>query len=342
MTLPSTVQDAPACGRIVPSLFQPHPLFASAHLQTIATLLRPTPKLLLRRERLELNDGDFVDLGWSGDDNAQGPIAVLVHGLSGGFESKYLLGTASRLISCGWRTVILQLRGAGPEPNRLQRGYHQGDTEDLRYVWHLLRRREPHVFIASIGWSLGGNVTLKALAEEAERAPVDVAAAASVPFNIRPCAERLRIGFSRVYQKRLLDSVKDSLRRKHPSVPLSPLVNLPAALAAQDFIEYDGAYTAPLAGYLDVEDYYRQASCGPYLKNIQRPALVVQALDDPFMSVDVVPGVETLSPQVTLEVARHGGHVGFVSAGALGRPYCWLEQRLTEFLHGHFQQRNAA
>ena len=329
----------PNYGQVLQSSFRPHPLIAGAHLQTMAQLLRPAPRLPLRRERLELADGDFLDLGWSGDRNTGGPLAVLVHGLTGGFESKYVLGTACQLIAQGWRTVILQLRGAGPQPNRLHRCYNQDDTEDLRYFWHLLREREPTAFIASVGWSLGGNVTLKALAEEGAAAPIDIAAAASVPFDIRPCAERLRTGFSRFYQKRLLDDLKDALRRKHPQVPLSPLVNLPAALAAQNFIQYDTAYTAPLAGYCDVEEYYAHASCGQFLKDIHRSTLVVHALDDPFMTADIVPDVEALSPHVTLELALSGGHVGFVSAGALGQPYCWLERRLTEYLHEGFENQ---
>lgn len=322
--------------------FRPHPLLRGAHLQTMASLLRPAPKLTLRCERLELPDGDFVDLAWSGDHNTTGPLAVLVHGLCGGFESKYARGTACQLIARGWRTVILQLRGAGPEPNRLQRCYDQGDTEDLRYFWNLLRKREPHTFIASVGWSLGGNVTLKALAEEGDAAPVDIAAAASVPFDIRPCAERLRTGFSRIYQKRLLDALKDALRRKHLHVAPSPLVNLPAALVARDFIEYDEAYTAPLAGYRDAEEYYTHSSCGHLLRNIRCPTLVVHAQDDPFMTADIAPALEALAPCVTLEVAQSGGHVGFVSAGALGLPYCWLERRLTEYLHDGYEHRVGA
>ncbi|MGB7904118.1 MAG: hydrolase [Steroidobacteraceae bacterium] len=324
------------------SSFQPHPLLRGPHLQTVASLLRPAPKLDLRCERLELPDGDFVDLGWSGDHNKTGPLAVLVHGLCGGFESKYARGTACQLIARGWRTVIFQLRGAGPEPNRLQRCYDQGDTEDLRYFWHLLRNREPHAFIASVGWSLGGNVTLKALAEEGDAAPVDIAAAASVPFDIRPCAERLRKGFSRIYQKRLLDDLKDALRRKHLHIAPSPLVNLAAALVARDFIEYDEAYTAPLAGYRDAEDYYTHSSCGRLLRNIRCPTLVVHALDDPFMTADIVPAMDALAPCVTLEVAPGGGHVGFVSAGALGLPYCWLERRLTAYLHDGYERRVGA
>jgi len=328
-------------GRIVPSAFRPHPLLSGAHFQTMAHLLRPAPRLALRRERLELDDGDFVDVGWSGDHNAHGPLAVLVHGLAGGFESKYLLGTAAQLIALGWRTAILQLRGAGPEPNRLYRHYNHADTDDLRYVWRLLRAREPATFIASVGWSLGGNVTLKALAEEGAAAPIDVAAAASVPFRIRPCIERLRRGFSRIYQKHLLGFLKATLRLKHARVP-SSRINLTAALAAQTFFEYDEAYTAPLAGYPDVEDYYTRASCGQFLKGIQRSTLVVHALDDPFMTTDVVPAAEDLSPHVTLELALSGGHLGFISAGAFGQPYFWLDRRLAQYVHERFSCRAGA
>lgn len=326
-------------GRIVQSTFQPHPLLAGAHLQTLAQMLRPAPRLALRRERLELADGDFLDLAWSGDHNTSGPLAVLVHGLAGGFESKYLLGTAGQLIARGWRTLILQLRGAGPEPNRLHRNYNQADTEDLRYVWRLLREREPDAFIASVGWSLGGNVTLKALAEEGEAAPIDIAAAASVPFSIRPCIERLCRGFSRIYQRHLLGFLKAGLRRKHPRVALPPNVNLTAALAARTFRDYDEAYTVPLGGFPDSEDYYTRASCGQFLKDIQRSTLVVHALDDPFMTAEIVPGAEALSPHVTLELAPSGGHVGFIGSDAFGRPFFWLERRLTEFLHDAFTHR---
>lgn len=325
-------------GAVVSSGFLPHPLLAGAHLQTLATLLRPTPPLQLRNERMNLPDGDFVDLGWSGEENRDGPLAILVHGLTGGFNSKYLRGTACQLIERGWRTVILQLRGAGPEPNRLHRCYDQGDTEDLRYLWRLLRRREPTAFIASIGWSLGGNVTLKALAEEGVRAPVDVAAVASVPFHIRPCAERLSSGLSRIYQNRLLKDVKDALRRKHPQVPVSPKVDLPAALAAQNFIEFDQAYTAPLAGFSTVDEYYECSSCAQYLRRIRRRTLVVHAQDDPFMTADIIPGEDALSPLVTLEIAPFGGHVGFIGADERGRPYCWLERRLADHLQEAYVQ----
>ena len=117
------------------------------------------------------------------------------------------------------------------------------------------------------------------------------------------------------------------------------MVNLAAALAAQDFIEYDEAYTAPLAGFRDAEDYYTKSSCGRLLQNIRCPTLVVHAVDDPLMTANILPDVEALSPCVTLEVAQKGGHVGFVSANAHGRPYCWLERRLSAYLHSGFERQ---
>lgn len=321
-------------GRIVASGFRPHPLLVNPHQQTLVPyFLRSRVPLDLRTERWELDDGDFVDLGWSGEHNTGAPIAVLVHGLGGGFESKYLRGLASRLNRRGWRTALLQLRGGGAEPNRLPRCYHHGDTADLRHVWRRLREQQPHSPLASVGWSLGGSVLLRALAEEGAQAPVDVAAAASVPFQLQACAEHMRRGFARLYQRHLLGALKDIVRRKHAALPLTPPADVEAALAARDFFAFDEAFTAPINGFRDARDYYERASSGAVLGDIRRPTLIVQALDDPFMPPSVVPPETALSPEVTLELSPSGGHVGFVGAGAFGQLDWWLERRLADYLH---------
>lgn len=316
-------------GRVLASSFRPHPLLAGPHAQTIApALLRPRPDVNFRQERMELPDGDFVDLGWLGEQHAEGPIAVLVHGLGGGFDSKYVRGLGWRLVAAGWRVCALQLRGGGIEPNRLPRAYHHGDTADLRQLWHRLRTREPRSFIGTVGWSLGGNVTLKALGEEGAQAPVDVAFAVSVPFRLHECAEHLRRGLTRLYQSRLLAACKDMVRRKHALRALESPADADKALTASDFFEFDDAYTAPLNGYLNAADYYARAACGQYLGAIRVPTLILHALDDPFMVPEIVPWPEDLSPSVTLELAERGGHVGFVSADAFGLPHCWSESYL--------------
>jgi hypothetical protein len=324
MTSPSLLH-----GQITASDFRPHPALAGAHLQTIAaSLLRPTPALEIRRERLELTDGDFVDLGRCGAD--AGPLVVLIHGLGGGFDSKYLRGTARQLIARGFRCVILQLRGGGPAPNRLPRSYHHGDTGDLRFLLAELRRREPDTPLYAVGWSLGGNVLLKYLGEEAEQTPLTAAVAASPPFLIRDCAEHLRRGFARIYQRRLMNDLKDILRRKFAQMP-SP-IDLEAALRAADFFEFDDAATAPLNGFASALDYYERCSNRQFLSLIRRPTLIIHAADDPFMTPAIVPPAEELAPDVMLELSARGGHVGFIAADGWGRPWLWLESRIAQHL----------
>lgn len=327
MDASASPDDTRPHGTIVEGDFRPHPLLRGAHLQTIVpSLFRARPAVTLRRERVELDDGDFVDLGWHGD--GAGPIVILLHGLGGGLDSKYALGLMQRLAARGWRSAILQLRGAGPEPNRLARTYHHGDTADFRYVCRLIKAREPQTPLMGAGWSLGASVLLKSLAEEGEHSPLLAAAASSPPFVLEPCVEHLRHGFARVYQQYLLRACKAGVRRKHGTVPLPPGADLDAALNARDFYQFDDAYTAPVNGFRDGRDYYARAACGQYLHAIRRPALVVHALDDPFMVPAIIPPASALAPSVTLELCRRGGHVGFLASGGKW----WLEERFEHFL----------
>ncbi|HZP13279.1 MAG TPA: hydrolase [Nevskiaceae bacterium] len=318
-------------GRIVDSAFRPHPLLRSAHAQTIyASLIRPQPALSLRTERLTLADGDFVDLGFAGE--GTGPRVVLIHGLSGDFESNYLRGTAQQLMRRGFRCVLFLQRGAGGEPNLLPQSYHHGASHDLREVLAVLKRREPQTPLYAIGWSLGGNVLLKCLGEDGARSPLSAAVAVSAPFRLHECALHLSRGVARLYQNHMLRRLKRFLKTKFHGKPHPPGLDLVAALRARDFIEYDDASTAPLNGFTDALDYYTRSSNGQFLRHIRRPTLILHALDDPFMTADIVPGATELAPDVTLELSRFGGHVGFVAADARGRPVSWAEPHIADFL----------
>lgn len=273
-------------------------------------------------------DGDFVDLGWVGQ--GTGPLVVLLHGLSGGFDSKYARGLAGNLLLNGWRSVLLQFRGAGPQPNRLPRSYHQGDTQDVRELLQLLRAREPTTPLYAVGWSLGGNVLLKYLGEDGAKSPLAAAVSVCPPFELKPCAERLRTGFSRIYQNRLLKELKLLIGRKNDVVPLN--LDMAAVMAARDFFEFDNSATAVINGFRDAEDYYARASCGGYLHGITVPTLIIHSKDDPFMTPAIMPRAEQLPSPVTLELCENGGHVGFIAAGPRLAPRWWLEQRIPEFL----------
>lgn len=342
MRAPERVPDQQLHGRVIPGAFVPHPFIRNPHLQTLVPFFRPTPPLPLNVERIELPDGDFVDLGWcvGGRSHAAvlrnappGPLAVLLHGLTGGFESKYARGTARQLLARGWRVVILKFRGAGPEPNRLPRYYHHGDTEDLREVLALLRKREPATSLFAVGWSLGANVLLKYLGEEGERTPVTAAVGVCAPFQLQPCAEKLRTGFSRVYQRHLMGELQRMIKRKHEIVPLP--IDWEKFRTAKDFFDFDNAATAVLHGFRDAYDYYERSSSGRYLHGITRPVLAIHAKDDPFMVPEIVPEASALPPNVTIELCEFGGHVGFCSAGPNYSVNWWLEERIPEFLVSH-------
>jgi uncharacterized protein len=316
-------------GRIVTGAFRPHPLLRNPHLQTVfPALLRPVPRLDLRIERWELPDGDFLDLGWHG--TGPGPRVILLHGLTGGFDSKYARGLARQLGEKGWRTVILQARGAGPEPNRKPYSYHHGHTADLRALAQRLHAESPETPLYAVGWSLGANVLLKYLGESGDETPLAGAAAVCAPFDLHRCAVHLSQGVARLYQNDLLRGLKQTLRNKHRRIPLP--IDIGRALAARDFIEFDDYATAPLNGFSDAADYYVRSASGQFLRHIQRPTLVIHAKDDPFMVPDIIPDEGQLSPQVTLELCDFGGHVGFVTAGRRLKPEYWLERRIPDYL----------
>jgi predicted alpha/beta-fold hydrolase len=317
-----------AHGRIVRSSFVPHPLLRSAHVQTLLPQFRPLPELALELERLELADGDFVMLGWCGP--RDGPLAVLLHGLGGGFDSKYLRGTARRLVARGARCALLLMRGAGDEPNRLPQTYHQGASHDLREVIDTLAARAPRRAMVAAGWSLGANVLLKYLGEAGAATPLQCAAAACAPFRLEACALRLRRGISRVYQAHMMKQLKAMQRRRHAVMKLP--IDLAAVERARDFFEYDDAATAPLNGFADARDYYARCESGAFLHAIEKPTLIVNALDDPFMTRDLIPRETDLAPAVTLELSERGGHVGFIAAGRFGVPKFWLDQHLADHL----------
>lgn len=300
-----------------------------AHLQTIfPTLLRRGPGIALLRERLELDDGDFLDLDWT--PGADGPIVLVLHGLEGSSDSPYARGMLGAAHAHGWRGVVMHYRGCSGEPNRLPRSYHSGDTKDLAKVIEHLRARGDVSALAAVGYSMGGNVLLKALGEGSSDPALDAAVAVSVPFTLSLAADQLARGLSRIYQRRLIGELRAKLNRKF-SAGASP-IDLARANASRNFWEFDDRVTAPLHGFKDVYDYYTRSSSRQYLRNISVPTLILHAEDDPFMTPEVLPSCDELSPSIQLEVSTCGGHVGFVHGNRPWRPRYWLEERVPAFL----------
>ncbi len=312
---------------IRPSSFRPAWWLPGPHLQTLwPALVRRRPRLASRQQRLELPDGDFLDLARLPGD---GPRVLLLHGLEGSIASHYAGTLMARLAQQGMEPVLMHFRGCSGEPNRLPRGYHSGETGDLEWVIEALQRGDGKPVSAAVGFSLGGNVLLKWLGERSGDCPLHTAVAVSVPFRLADSARRMERGLSRLYQAHLMQRMKAAYRQKFEHIP-SPLeVDLEAL---RSFRQFDQAITAPLHGFRDADDYYVRASSRPWLRRIAVPTLVLHALDDPFMYPETVPGDDELSPAVTLELSRHGGHVGFVAGALPWRPRYWLEERIAAHL----------
>jgi predicted alpha/beta-fold hydrolase len=316
------------------SSFRPAWWLPGPHSMTIfPALLRRKPALSTRRERFELPDGDFVDLEWvEGGANNTSPLVLVLHGLEGSIDSAYVRGILSALEQRKWRAVLMHFRGCSGETNRRARAYHSGETEDVRVVVEHLAAKFPDVPLAMVGYSLGGNVLLKYLGEEGSGARVAGAVAVSVPMMLAPCADRLRTGFSRVYDRWLLSSLRASFKRKSSKVELGLNLADRELDRFRCLRDFDNRITGPLHGFTGADDYYAQCSSRPYLTRIERPTLILHARDDPFMTEAVVPDDHELSPQVMLELSSSGGHVGFVGGNNPFAPKYWLEDRIPEFL----------
>jgi len=298
-----------------------------------APLFRRGPALSLTRERIELDDGDFLDLDWTSGESTR--VVLVLHGLEGSSRSPYARGMLAAIHRRGWRGAVMHFRGCSGEPNRLPRTYHSGDTGDLAAVITRLRARPGVSALAAVGYSMGGNVLLKWLGERGAAAPLDAAVAVSVPYTLSRAADRLTRGLSRLYQGHLIAALRTKLHRKFAS-HASP-IDLQHADASRDFWEFDDRVTAPLHGFADVHDYYTRSSSRQYLRDIRVPTLLLHAEDDPFMTPDVLPCADELSASTRLEVSAGGGHVGFIHGSLPWRPRYWLEERIPAFLEAYLE-----
>jgi len=319
---------------ILKSKFKPALGLSNPHFQTmLPRFIRRKRNLEFHHETLELDDGDFLDLAWTELSDEVKPIVLVFHGLEGSIESPYAHGIMSAIKKQGWKAVLMHFRGCSGRINRLPRSYHSGETEDAKQLISYIKAHYPGAPLAAVGFSLGGNMLLKLQAELGNKSPFLAAVSVSAPLILNTCAIRLSKGFSRVYQNYLIAHMKKNLKSKARVHDYASLINLDTQQINRlnSFREFDDRVTAPLHGFKGVDDYYHKSSSRQYLKDIQAPTLVIQSLDDPFMSADVIPEKNELSNYTQLEISQYGGHVGFIG-GSLFKPAFWLERRIPEYL----------
>jgi uncharacterized protein len=305
------------------------PYLFSPHLETVVpSVFRKVEGVNYERERVELTDGDFLDVDWLTGRNDK--LVVLTHGLEGSSDRPYIAGMAKYFAANGWDALAWNCRTCGGEMNRLPRLYHHGATEDLSAVIDHGLKQGRYSRVALVGFSMGGSMSLKYLGERGGQVRSEIIGAAtfSVPCNLWDSAVQLTKRSNRFYKDRFLNKLKEKMKVKalrHPDIVDATNIDL-----ITTFDEFDDRYTAPLHGFSSRDDFYLKATSDQFYPDLKRPALVVNALNDPMLGDKCYPyEMARESDYLYLETPKVGGHVGFTQT--VGEIY-WAERRAMEFL----------
>jgi uncharacterized protein len=315
--------------------FRPSRLWLDPHAQTmLANTLRYMGGILFHRLRVDTPDGDFLDLDFASipgiELDPKAPFVLLLHGLEGSARRGYACEVYKQLARRGVRAVGLNFRSCSGEMNRTARLYHAGVSDDVAFVVDWLEKKLPGVPKGAVGFSLGANTLLKYLGEQGSETPIRAAAAVSPPFDLARVAQSFQSGSGRIYAPRFL---KD-LRRKalnHTRLNGHGL-DVQRIFEAKTMRDFDNAFTAPLHGFRDADDYYTKNSCGQFLPAIRVPTLVIRAMDDPFFAGDIPHAMLAQNEYLITGLTPHGGHVGFTEGLWPDRFRYWAERQAARFL----------
>jgi uncharacterized protein len=306
----------------------PPRLLFNAHLQTIYPALFRKVITFWKRVRITTPDDDFLDIDWLQQGSKK--LVILSHGLEGNSHRPYINSMADIFFRNGYDVMAWNYRGCSEEINKQLRFYHSGATDDLDHVIRQASLQNNYQEINLIGFSLGGNITLKYLGEQNDNtlSLLKKAVVFSVPLDLHASCIQISKLSNRIYANRFLRSLKQKVRRKaiaYPQLDIKPLSGI------TNLIDFDNRYTAPIHGFKDALDYYKKCSSIHFLSNIRIPALIVNAKNDPFLSEECFPTVKGENPYIVLDYPENGGHCGFASFNKEG--VYWSEQRAFEFIN---------
>lgn len=310
--------------------YQRPKIFVSGHLETIYPALfrkvknMPSPV----RRRINTSDDDFLDLDWWQSGNEQ--LLILQHGLEGSSDKPYILGMAKLFLQNGYDVIAWNFRGCSGEMNKVVRYYHSGATDDLDVV--IKEALPSYTDTTLIGFSLGGNLILKYLGEAERNPKIRRAVAISAPLDLDSVANNLTKARGYIYERRFLSELKKKVIEKAKVMP--DKINPGTLKKVKTLKDFDDYYTAPIHGFKDATDYYKNCSSKYFLKEIKVPTLILNALNDPLLTREcldpkLVEGLEN----VILETTNYGGHVGFISKN--GNGFYWSEKRALQFCKEH-------
>lgn len=313
------------------SIFKPSFLFRNKHFNTLYRFFLYTNLVSFTRERMLTSDDDFIDLDISAVQSDK--VIIAVHGLEGSSNSSYIKSLTKVSNQQNYDVIAVNLRGCSGEPNLHLASYHSGKTSDLLEVIEHVRDKKNYKEIHIVGYSLGGNLTLKLMGELKSKFPQKLKSATgvSVPCDLKGSSEVLNIGFNKLYQYGILKSLLKKAKIKLDQFPNS-IINKEKLLKAKNFRDFDEHFTAVANGFTSADDYYKKSSCKQFIKDIKVSSLIISALDDSFLSESCYPFEEVKNnKKVKLLTPKYGGHVGFYASFNKNKNY-WLEEQIVSFI----------
>lgn len=321
---------------IITSNFSPTLPFKNSHFNTMYRPLFMKDVCNYKRKRITTWDKDFIDLDFSFVGSKT--LVLLIHGLEGSSESKYIASNSNYLNKKGLDTVCFNLRSCSGEDNLLLSTYHSGKTEDVDFVVNYLLDNYNYDSVLIVGFSLGGNLTLKYLGEYQQTLSEKIkgGVAVSVPIDIASAEIEMEKLKNKLYIEMFFKTMKNKILEKAYKFPEYKL-DKEQVFKATKFKHLEHLYTVPVFGFKSPEDYWRKASSKPYLAKIDRPTLLINAKDDTFLSAECYPRKEAIkSNYFYLEIPDYGGHCGFMSSFK-PQDNNWLEERITRFIEENIQ-----
>ncbi|MDX2134720.1 MAG: alpha/beta fold hydrolase [Saprospiraceae bacterium] len=301
----------------------------NGHLQTLAAgLFRKLPETPYRRERIDTQDGDFLDLDWL--ESGRRRLAIISHGLEGNSTRPYVRGMAALYFQEGWDVLAWNCRSCSGEMNRTFRLYHHGDVEDIGAVVRHALQAGQYDRIALVGFSMGANITMKYLGVHGAQAPVEIrsAVAFSAPVQLEEGAEVIDRWDNFLYRQRFKKRLGVKLKIKAQQYP--GLLDIEKLEQIKRWRDFDEWFSAPICGYRSADEFYQKASAANFLDGIRVPTLLVNALNDPILTPGCMP--ETIAREhefFHLEMPEEGGHCGFQLPKK--DTFAWSEYRALEF-----------
>lgn len=319
-----------SCMPILQSNFIPSLPFRNTHFNTLYRATIAKANLNYKRKRVTTWDNDFIDLDFSSVGSKS--LVLLIHGLEGSSYSNYMLTTAKELNQNGYDAVSMNLRGCSGEDNLLLTTYHSGKTDDVDFIVNYLLHNYRYKNLIICGFSLGGNMTLKYLGEYTN-IPKEVKGgiAVSVPIDLASSQVELTKLKNKLYMYEFCRTLKFKILEKSKKFPEFK-INKELLLKSTKFKHLEKHYTVPVFGFKSPEDYWKKASCKPYITKIKHPSLLINAKDDTFLSKECFPyKIAEKSKLFHLLTPNFGGHVGFISS-FIGTNN-WLEKQIVSFIN---------